>query len=91
LICSSTIGEPAASRASFSSTACSAIESARAETFRSKRETIRKNPRFRGVLGVRLCSREPETEGSGLNSSRGPRLSLLPCSAVPFRARFARA
>ena len=63
----------------------SAIESRDAETFRSPRETIRKNTRFCGVLGDRLRASEPETEGSRLNSRRGSRLSLLPCSAVPIR------
>jgi hypothetical protein len=44
-----------------------------------------KCPRFRGVLGVRLCAGEPETEGSGLNSGGSARLSLLASWAVPLR------
>ena len=72
---------------SSSPTPPTAIESARAETFRSKREAIRKNPLFRGVLGDRLSVGEPETEDSGLSSHRRARLSLLPGSAVPLRAR----
>ena len=48
-----------------------ATESARAETSWSKREMIRKNPRFRWVLGVARCASGPQTEGSGNHSRRG--------------------
>ena len=48
-----------------------------------------KSPRFRGVLADRLCTTEPETEGSEHNWRRHPRLSLLPSWAVRFRPRFA--
>ncbi len=48
-----------------------------------------KIPRFRGVVADRLCTTEPETEGSEHNWRRHPRLSLLPSWAVRFRSRFA--
>ena len=41
-----------------------AIESPRAETFAAQSQSARKNTRFHGVLGVRLCAGEPETDGS---------------------------
>ncbi len=40
-------------------------------------------------MADRLCTTEPETEGSEHNWRRHPRLSLLPSWAVRFRSRFA--
>jgi hypothetical protein len=64
-----------------------AIASARPETSWSKREAIRINTRFRGVLDVWVSGREPETEDSGLNSSLRARLSLQPSWAVRIAER----
>jgi hypothetical protein len=51
---------------------------------------IEKIARFRGVLGDRLCAREPETASSAPASHLGRRLSLSPSWTVPIRSRFAR-
>jgi hypothetical protein len=58
---------------SLSQTPPTAMKSPRAEPFSAQGQSARKSRRFRGALGVRLCAREPETEGSGLSSRRAAR------------------